>query len=74
VERFPDLEPERGMYAAMPSAIDDGVGVVMRTLRELRLFHETLVFFTADNETTREARAGLNQKPAQGRKQQAVPR
>ena len=63
VERFPDLDPERRMYAAMLSAIDDGVGMVMRALRENRLIENTLVCFTADNGMTRETRAGLNQKP-----------
>jgi arylsulfatase A-like enzyme len=66
VDRFPDLEPERRMYAAMLSAVDDGVGLVMRALRELHLTDNTLVFFTADNGATREPRAGLNQQPAKG--------
>src|SRR5690242_3070057 len=64
VERFPGLDPERQMYAAMLAAVDDGVGEVMRTLRELRLVDNTLVFFSADNGATTEARAGLQQKPA----------
>jgi arylsulfatase A-like enzyme len=64
VDRFPGLAPERRMYAAMLSAVDDGVGLVMRTLRELHLAENTLVFFTADNGATREARGGLGQKPA----------
>jgi arylsulfatase A-like enzyme len=64
VDRFPDLDPERRMYAAMLAAVDDGVGLVMRTLRDLRLTENTLVFFSADNGATRELRAGLNQKPA----------
>jgi arylsulfatase A-like enzyme len=64
VERFPNLEQERRMYAAMLSAVDDGVGQVIRTLRELRLLDNTLVFFSADNGATREARAGLGGKPA----------
>jgi arylsulfatase A-like enzyme len=64
LDRFPNLKPERRMYAAMASAVDDGVGLVMRTLREHRLTENTLVFFTADNGATRESRAGLNQKPA----------
>jgi arylsulfatase A-like enzyme len=62
--RFPGLPPERQMYAAMLAAMDDGVGQVVRTLRELRLLENTLVIFTADNGATREARAGLNQRPA----------
>lgn len=64
VERFPRLDVERQMYAAMLSAVDDGVGLVMRTLRELHLADDTLVFFAADNGATRENRAGLNQQPA----------
>jgi len=64
VERFPRLAPERRMYASMLSAVDDAVGDVTRTLRELQLLDNTLIFFTADNGATREARAGLNQKPA----------
>jgi len=64
LERFPVLEPERRTYAAMIAALDDGVGMVMRTLRELGLAQNTLVFFSADNGATREARAGLGQKPA----------
>ena len=64
LERFAGLEPERRTYAAMIAALDDGVGLVMRTVRELGLADNTLVFFSADNGATREARAGLNQKPA----------
>lgn len=64
VERFPDLEPERRTYAAMLAAVDDGVGLVMRALRESRLEENTFVFVTGDNGATREARAGLNQQPA----------
>ena len=61
---FPSLERERRTYAAMISALDDGVGPVLRTLRELHLEQNTLVLFGADNGATREARAGLNGKPA----------
>ena len=64
VERFPGLDPERRTYAAMLAAADDAVGQVMGTLRSLGLAGNTLVFFTGDNGATREARAGLNQKPA----------
>lgn len=64
LERFPGLEPERRTYAAMIAAMDDAVGQVMSTLRELRLADDTLVLFSADNGATREKRAGLNQNPA----------
>jgi arylsulfatase A-like enzyme len=66
VERFPQLEPERRMYAALLAAVDDGVGLVMRTVRDAGLANDTLVFFAADNGATREPRAGLNQQPARG--------
>jgi arylsulfatase A-like enzyme len=64
VERFPSLEPERRMYAAMLSAVDDGVGQVMEALRAAGVLDNTLIIFTGDNGATREARAGLNQQPA----------
>ncbi|HEY1337919.1 MAG TPA: sulfatase-like hydrolase/transferase [Bryobacteraceae bacterium] len=64
VERFAGLDPERRTYAAMLAAADDGVGQVMSAVREAGLRDNTLVFFTADNGATREARAGLDQKPA----------
>lgn len=66
VERFPNLEPERQMYAAMLAAVDDGIGEVMALVKRLGLLENTLVFFSADNGATREPRAGLNQQPARG--------
>ena len=64
LDRFRELPQERRTYAAMIAAMDDGVGQVLRTLRELRLEENTLVIFSADNGATREARAGLDGKPA----------
>jgi arylsulfatase A-like enzyme len=64
VERFPGLEPERQMYAAMLSALDDGVGEVMALVKKLGLAENTWVFFGADNGATREKRAGLREQPA----------
>ncbi|MEP6536566.1 MAG: sulfatase-like hydrolase/transferase [Bryobacteraceae bacterium] len=64
VNRFPQLPLERRTYAAMMAAMDDGVGAVRSTLRELQLESNTLLFFLADNGATREARAGLDGKPA----------
>jgi len=64
VERFPHLEPERQMYAAMLSAVDDGVGEVMGLLKKFGILENTFVVFTGDNGATREKRAGLNQEPA----------
>ncbi|PHS14824.1 MAG: sulfatase, partial [Blastopirellula sp.] len=36
-------------YAAMVASVDDSVGRVMRTLKELKLDQNTLVIFTSDN-------------------------
>lgn len=36
-------------YAAMVESVDESVGRVMRTLRELQLAEQTLVIFTSDN-------------------------
>jgi arylsulfatase A-like enzyme len=62
VDRFRELPFERRIYAAMLAAVDDGVGTVMKTLREYNLTDNTFVMFTADNGATREKRAGLNQQ------------
>ncbi len=64
MRRFANLPPERRTYAAMIAAMDDGIGEVRKLLRDLNLESNTLVFFTADNGATREARAGLDGKPA----------
>lgn len=48
--RFPGEMPERRRQAlAMISAMDDGVGEVMKTLREYNLEEKTLIFFMGDN-------------------------
>ena len=48
--RFPDIKDEkRRTYAAMVSAVDDGVGQVLTKLRELGLEDDTMVFFLSDN-------------------------
>jgi arylsulfatase A-like enzyme len=50
LDRFPDLQPEsRRTYAAMTSALDDGVGSVLAALRDHGLEEDTLVFFLSDN-------------------------
>ncbi len=64
VERFPGMDRERQMYAAMLSAADDGVGEILGALDRSGIRDNTLLFFLGDNGATTEARAGLNQKPA----------
>ena len=49
-DRFPNItDADRLIYAAVESAMDDAVGVVLAKLRELRLEENTLVFFLSDN-------------------------
>lgn len=50
LDRFPGEMPERRRQAlAMLSAVDDGVGMVMNTLDQLKLKENTLVFYIGDN-------------------------
>ncbi|MEM9187455.1 MAG: sulfatase-like hydrolase/transferase, partial [Planctomycetota bacterium] len=50
LDRFPGEMPERRRHAlAMISAMDDGVGRIMRLLRETGVEENTLVVFTSDN-------------------------
>lgn len=50
LERFPEItDKKRQMFAAMMAGMDDAIGRVMGTLRELGLEENTLVFFIADN-------------------------
>ncbi len=50
LDRVTSIEdPQRRSYAAMVSAMDDGVGLVLSALEELKLDEQTLVFFLSDN-------------------------
>lgn len=50
LERFPDIRNvKRKTYAAMVSAVDDGVGLLLDTLNELKLEEDTIIFFLSDN-------------------------
>ena len=50
LKRFPGKMPERRRQAlAMLSAVDDGVGQIMATLRKHSLEEDTLIFFISDN-------------------------
>lgn len=56
LERFPELPPDRRVFAAMVAAVDDGVGRILDTLRERGVYEETLVVFTSDHGPSREVR------------------
>ncbi len=50
LDRFPNIKNEkRRKYAAMVSAVDDGVGSLLNKLQELQLEENTIVFFLSDN-------------------------
>ena len=50
LKRFDTIkDPKRRTYAAMVSAVDDGVGKVLDKLDELGLTENTIVFFLSDN-------------------------
>ena len=64
--RFSGIEdPKRRTYAAMVSAVDDGVGQVLEKLEALGLEEETLVVFLSDNGGPTSANAS-NNKPLRG--------
>lgn len=50
LSRFPNIgNIKRKTYAAMVSAVDDGVGRVLDTLEDLEISKKTIVFFLSDN-------------------------
>lgn len=50
LDRFPNVKDERRrVYMAMVSALDDGVGAILKKLRETGLERDTLVVFLSDN-------------------------
>lgn len=61
--------PKRRTYAAMVSAVDDGVGRLLARLRELGLEENTIVFFLSDNGGPTDDNAS-NNRPLRGKKGQ----
>ncbi|GAA3575102.1 sulfatase-like hydrolase/transferase [Snuella lapsa] len=50
LSRYPDIkDKKRKTYAAMVSAVDDGVGNLLNKLKELNIENNTIVFFLSDN-------------------------
>ena len=60
VERFAHLPEDRRMIAAMISAMDDAVGVILASLDEHGLRGDTVVFLSSDNGPSDETRNWLN--------------
>ncbi len=66
--RFSHITNEkRRTYAAMLSAVDDGVNNLLNTLNELQLEENTIVFFLSDNGGPTNDNASSN-KPLRGKK------
>jgi arylsulfatase A-like enzyme len=50
LSRYPNIkDPKRQTYAAMVSAVDDGVGNVLNTLEKLGIEKNTIIIFLSDN-------------------------
>ncbi len=50
LKRFPEIkDKQRQTYAAMHSAMDDNIGLVLQKLRDTKLEEDTLIYFFSDN-------------------------
>ncbi|MBR5410261.1 MAG: sulfatase-like hydrolase/transferase [Clostridia bacterium] len=63
LDRFPELPPDRRIYAAMLAAVDDGVGEIVKALGDLGLSDDTILYFQSDNGPSRESRNWLDGTP-----------
>jgi arylsulfatase A-like enzyme len=54
---YADLPPNRAIYAAMVTGMDEAIGKVLDAVRQRGLLADTLVFFASDNGATTEMRA-----------------
>jgi arylsulfatase A-like enzyme len=55
LDRFPDLDDERRIIAAMIAAVDDGVGRILDALERIGERENTIVVFTSDHGPSRES-------------------
>lgn len=70
LDRFPSIMEERRRYfAAMLSAMDDGIGAVLAKLRQAGVEQDTLIFCISDNGGPTQATSSRND-PLSGRKGQ----
>lgn len=58
--RFSHLPWDKQIYAAMMSAVDDGVGAIVDELARAGVLDDTLIVFTSDNGPSRETRNWLD--------------
>jgi arylsulfatase A-like enzyme len=67
LDRFPNLEGNRKIFAAMMSAMDDAVGKVLAKVKEMGQEENTLIFFFSDNGGPTQQTTSKND-PLRGRK------
>jgi arylsulfatase A-like enzyme len=60
VDRFAHLPGDRRIIAAMISAMDDGIGRIVETLRRSGVLENTIIFFSSDNGPSAESRNWLD--------------
>lgn len=60
LDRYPNLDPDRRVFAAMVAAVDNGVGRIVETLREMDEYEDTIFVFTSDHGPSREVRNHLD--------------
>ena len=67
LQRYPDIgDPHRKLFAAMVSAVDDGVGKILDTLETEGIADDTLVVWVSDNGGA--LQAGADNSPLRGGK------
>lgn len=60
LDRYPDLPWDKRIMAAMVSAVDDGVGEIVKALKASGQYENTVIFFSSDNGPSTESRNWLD--------------
>lgn len=60
MDRFAHLPWDRQVMAAMIAAVDDGVGEIVKALKEAGCYEDTVIFFSSDNGPSSESRNWLD--------------
>ncbi|MCP5119443.1 MAG: sulfatase-like hydrolase/transferase, partial [bacterium] len=67
VDRYPNIEnPRRRTYAAMTTAMDDGIGRILATLDAEKITADTLILFISDNGGGRGAASNVPLRSGKG--------
>ena len=49
LDHYPDLSKVEAAYATMIESVDEALGVLLKTLEDLKILEETVIIFTSDN-------------------------